>query len=52
MGARTGPFRFPTGRDETPFWHEPFAGHEDQYGYDPEHAAEVLHDYNTHDIAI
>lgn len=41
--------RFP---DETPFRYEPFAGHEDQYRYDPEHAAEVLHDYNTHDIAI
>ena len=41
--------RFP---DETPFRYEPFAGHEDQYRYNPEHAAEVLHDYNTHDIAI
>jgi len=41
--------RFP---DETPHTYAPFVGLEDDHRYDPATAAQVLHDYNTHDIAI
>ena len=41
--------RFP---DEAPFRYEPFVGLDDEYRYDPATAAELLHDYNTRDIAI